>query len=132
MAISPDGRRLASASWGPGQVKVWEIPTGKELYTRQLQSAEVQSVAFSPDGKRVAAVVTSAVAKPVVKLWDAATGHELPSLDIDRSLFDHVSDLRGAEVRFNRDGKRLFLFAEGAYPGGLLTVWDGQRPADSR
>jgi hypothetical protein len=89
-------------------------------------------VAFGADGKRLAAVVTSTVAKPVVKLWDAATGHELPGLDIDRSLFNSVNDLRGAGVRFSRDGKRLFLFEEGIYPHGLLTVWDSRRPADSR
>ena len=49
------GKRLASAS-GDKTVKVWDAQTGKELLSlKRSDPRNVYSVAFSPDGKRLAA-----------------------------------------------------------------------------
>jgi len=43
--------------WGvnePGEVKVWDAATGKEIWTLRGHSSPVMSVAFSPDGKLLA------------------------------------------------------------------------------
>ncbi len=53
MAFSPDGQRLASASWDL-TVKVWDAANGQELQTLKGHTAEVSSVVFSPDGQRLA------------------------------------------------------------------------------
>ena len=87
VAFSPDGKRLAcgSATWdstkrsyGAGEVKVWDVQTGRELLV--LKHTGSVSVAYSPDGKRLA----SAGQKPgpaavvgEVKVWDAETGQEV-------------------------------------------------------
>ena len=51
--LSPDGRRLASAS-NDQTVKLWDASTGQELLTLKGHTDRVDSVAFSPDGRRLA------------------------------------------------------------------------------
>lgn len=54
-------KRLASAGGNysppyhqPGEVKVWDAATGQELLTLKGSALVARSVAFSPDGKRLA------------------------------------------------------------------------------
>ncbi|KAL6406010.1 hypothetical protein AUP68_10568 [Ilyonectria robusta] len=69
VVFSPDGQRLASASWDR-TVKIWDAMTGHCQTTLEGHSAWVDSVAFSPDGQRLASASDRAV-----KIWDATTGH---------------------------------------------------------
>jgi WD40 repeat protein len=49
IAISPDGRWLAGSTWpGVGEVRVWDLPTGKPAWTLPGTTADL---AFSPDGR---------------------------------------------------------------------------------
>lgn len=80
VAISPDGRLLASGGGGDGtapgknEVRLWDIATGEELAQLHEEDGEkavlrgwVYSIAFSADG------ATLAVAGPyAVRLWDVA------------------------------------------------------------
>jgi WD40 repeat protein len=78
LAFSRDGRVLAAAggkhdraslNWivqAPGEVKLWDVRSGKELAVMQSDPAPALPVAFSPDGKTL---VTGA-ADGTVKLWD--------------------------------------------------------------
>jgi WD40 repeat protein len=68
----------------------------------------VQSVAFSPDGKRLA----TGSWDRTVKLWDAATGQELLTLKGDLGWVNSVA--------FSTDGKRL---ATGS-SDGTVRLWD--------
>ena len=52
--LSPDGRRLASGSQDY-TVKVWDAATGQEILTLKKGFVVPVSVAFSPDGQRLAA-----------------------------------------------------------------------------
>ncbi len=69
ISFSPDGKRLASASFDR-TIRVWDLATHKTALTLTGHSDFVYSVAFSPDGKWLA----SASKDRTVKLVDAATG----------------------------------------------------------
>jgi WD40 repeat protein len=74
VAFSPDGKRLATGSFG-GTAKLWDTATGQEMGALKGHSDGVHSVAFSPDGKRLA---TGSFDR-TVRLWDAATEQEVLS-----------------------------------------------------
>ncbi len=66
VAFSPDGERLATASFDRS-VKIWDWRTEKEVLTLRGHQGRVLAVAFSPDGHRLA----SAAADGTVRVWDA-------------------------------------------------------------
>jgi eukaryotic-like serine/threonine-protein kinase len=83
LAFAPDGRALATGSGqvvpsafdpasrfgggGPGEVKLWDLPAGKERATLPAVREGVLAVSFAPDGKTLAAATFDGL----VWLWDA-------------------------------------------------------------
>ena len=57
-------------------MKVWDATSGQETLTLKGHTDAVMSVAFSPDGKRLA----SASGDQTVKVWDATSGQETLTL----------------------------------------------------
>ena len=53
VAISADSRRVASASEDQTLI-VWSLPAGRKLLTLDSQKEALTSIAFSPDGNRLA------------------------------------------------------------------------------
>jgi WD40 repeat protein/serine/threonine protein kinase len=106
VSFSPDGRRLASASYDQ-TVRISDAATGKELLTLKGHASPVNSVSFSPDGRRLA----SASPDGTVRVWDAATGKELLTLK------GHTDGAFG--VSFSPDGRRLASAGDQA-----VRIWD--------
>jgi WD40 repeat protein len=79
LAYSPDGRTLVSSggNWNDpgkgGEVKAWDLDSGKELWTAAGEFGGIWGVAFAPDAKSVA----GASLDGTVRIWEAATGKEL-------------------------------------------------------
>jgi WD40 repeat protein/serine/threonine protein kinase len=109
VAVSPEGTRLATAGTDAEScVKVWDTASGRLLRALKGQPGERQAtgVAFSPDGRRVAASLQSSS----IRVWDAATGElvvTLPSHDV-------------WQLAVSGDGRQI-ASAPGDYVG---SVWD--------
>jgi WD40 repeat protein len=130
--FSRDGARVVLAS-GSGAISsalvltVHEVATGKELAHIYGPSADV-TIAFSPDGKRIAAAGNVRLTGGIqVQMWDAASGRELLNLKARRG----VGGPSSRRLSFSPDGHRLtltwrFLRASTA----TETTWDATPRAE--
>ncbi|MFE3381485.1 WD40 repeat domain-containing serine/threonine protein kinase [Streptomyces anulatus] len=73
VAFSPDGKTLATGSYGEKAVRLWDVATGRNTSTL---TNEITSAAFSPDSKTLATSSTD----NTVRLWDVATGRNTRTL----------------------------------------------------
>jgi len=122
VALSPDGKLVASASGEqanegsplePGEVKLWNAGTGKELATFAGLTNVVRSLAFSPDGG-----VLALAAPYAAELWDVTTLAELAMLSgtrMEQRQHEHVTS-----VAFSPDGDILAVGSETE----RIELWD--------
>jgi WD40 repeat protein len=103
-ALSPDGRLLAGGD-ARGRVAIHDAASGKELRLLEGVNVQVLALAFTADGKRLAAATPRGIT-----VWDAATGEPAGSTD----------KLTGARrLRFHPDSRRL-----AALVGSRVRLWD--------
>jgi WD40 repeat protein len=115
VAFSPDGKRLASCCYY--DVTVWDLPTGKELFTIKRVGDQV---VFSPDGKTLATTAYNYNDEGILlcypALWDAETGANMARFDAN------LGSLR--RLAFSPDGTRLAGTAEVAVSACLVALWE--------
>jgi serine/threonine protein kinase len=106
LAVNPNGQSLAVAS----STGVWLYDLPDLNFIRQLEGSgsRISSVAWSPDGKQVAA----GTAAGPVHIWDAASGTEAQRLE------GHTTD--AISVAWSPDGTRLAAGSEAA----TIRIWD--------
>jgi WD40 repeat protein/DNA-binding CsgD family transcriptional regulator len=107
VAFSPNGKLLATGD-ADGKSHLWQVETGKLLFTFTGHSNRVWSVAFSPDGRTLA----SGSEDQTVKLWDVTTGLCV------RTLQGHSNWVRS--VAFSPDGQTLASGSEDQ----TVKLWD--------
>jgi RNA polymerase sigma factor (sigma-70 family) len=105
VAFAPKGDRVVSGD--EAVARVWDVATGKALHTLAVEGG-VSTVAFSPDGRLVAA----GSAKGAAHVWEADTGKAVHQL---RGVGDYVHALV-----FSPDGRALLS----AVQNGPVAVWD--------
>ncbi|WP_019500718.1 NB-ARC domain-containing protein [Pseudanabaena sp. PCC 6802] len=81
--------------WDDNTLGLWHVQTGELLMTFAGHTAQIWSVAFSPDGQTLA----SGSRDRTIKLWDVRTGRCWQTLD------GHAGDIWS--VAFSPDGKML-------------------------
>jgi eukaryotic-like serine/threonine-protein kinase len=112
LAVSPDGRRIAlGCDFPDNAVCLWDLGQGKPLKVMTGHHNKVCTVAFSPDGRRMA----SGSPDQVVRVWDAASGQPVAVLR------GHTS--RVTQTIFSPDGTQLVSVSL----DGTARLWD---PAD--
>jgi WD40 repeat protein/serine/threonine protein kinase len=100
VTFHPDGCRLATAHEDK-LVRLWDVITGHELHTLKGHSQPVETVAFSPDGQRLASGSQGSQPNRTgeVILWNVENG---------RSLLELKDCPKGVtSVAFSRDGRLL-------------------------
>jgi RNA polymerase sigma factor (sigma-70 family) len=117
LALSPDGRTLASASYDP-HICLWDAATGREQHRLVAATNAVYAVQFSADGRTL---ITLGDDKRLLRLWDTASRKKQREL---RVPFEGSLPLNA----FSPDGK-LCASAGALNPGGLpcngpLFLWD--------
>jgi WD40 repeat protein len=111
-AFSPDGTKFVSGH-DDKTVKVWETATGRMLSSFVAHSTDIGSVAFSPDGARIASAGHSPdySTDNLVKVWDTS-GRLLKTLE------GHQKDV--VSIRFSPQGSHI---ASGS-SDGTIKLWD--------
>jgi WD40 repeat protein len=104
---SPDGKTIVSGQWGMRPCKVWDSSTGKERHTLTDRGSCSPCVAYSPDGRQVAA----SVGNNSVMVWDPATGQMLAQL---------VTGYASQRFSFSPDGKTIAVKMNAS----SIVIWD--------
>jgi uncharacterized protein with WD repeat len=110
LAYRPDGNLLALGTFK--EVRLVEPATGKIVATLPGEAEDVRAVAFSPDGKLLAAAGGLPARSGEVKIWDVAERAPL------RTIAGHADCIYAVE--FAPDGKSI---ATASYDK-LIKLWD--------
>lgn len=96
LGLSPDSRQLAS-SGDDGLVRVWDIASGKVVWSGPVGDGSATQLTFTPDGK----VLFCANNDTDLRQWDSRNGEMLRRWDqFPLTIFS---------AQFSRDGRRLVL-----------------------
>jgi WD40 repeat protein len=113
VALAPDGKAVASGG-SDGRAVIWDVASGTPL--AQFVSEQVYAVAYSPDGRTLAAAAGDVI------LYDVQTK--------SRRLLKAKGSRAGTvlAVTFSPDGKRL----ASAGTDGFVRLWDVERGEEIR
>lgn len=113
LALSRNGRTLATAGSSDGTVKIWDVRTGQVVRTITGSRGPFEFMAFSPDGLRLAFADGSDV-----KIWDLAAAKE--TLLLKGHVYDNDHNYIIASLAFSPDGQTL---ASGCLDNSIK-LWD--------
>jgi RNA polymerase sigma factor (sigma-70 family) len=118
LAFAADGKSMLSVTVPDGAVRVWDVPSGKEVQLldkigKQLGNFLPTSLALAPDGRLAAAVKDD----KAVHIWDLVSGKQLRRFGGGGGSITSVA--------FSPDSKRLAAASGG--PNSKVGIWDIER-----
>ena len=120
LAISPDGKLLATSFMRGGDVAIWDTRTGEKLRTISSGNLGVNCLRFSPDGRWLLTGGQITPYRPGVNLLQLKYGLQLWDVSnwSERSL--PISITGGATAAFSSSGRLLALGTSAA----VITIFD--------
>jgi WD40 repeat protein len=100
VAISQDGQIMVSGSYD-NTIKLWDLPTGKSVYTLVGHSSTVHSVAISADKK----TIVSGSDDGTIKVWNTATGELIRTVKDSASQRNAVTKIQSVSI--SQDGQKF-------------------------
>jgi WD40 repeat protein len=113
VAFSPDGKLIA-ADYST-IVKVWEVESGKLVWSLVGHSGNVSGLAFSPDGKRIVSSGGRPSVSGEIKVWNVETGSEMLALKGHRKQINTVA--------FSPDGQLIASSAADHF----IKLWNAEK-----
>jgi WD40 repeat protein len=117
LALSPDGSTLATAPLPrrafsyPESFSVWDVRTGKRLYTRSVRNSAI-ALSFSPDGE----ILAVGGNEGSLSLWDTSTGERIR----EAGPREPPGLMLTSGLAFSPDGTTLLV----AYFGRSPSLWE--------
>jgi WD40 repeat protein len=119
LLVSPDGEKVAFGNVGtPGTVQIWDAKTGKLLAKVIHRDFYVGSIAFSPDGTKLAIGDYDVFGNGTIQVVDASDGKVETTVATPGRWSPG-----GSALAFSPDGKRVATTA-GQYKSMIIQLWD--------
>jgi WD40 repeat protein/energy-coupling factor transporter ATP-binding protein EcfA2 len=137
VAFSPTDRRVLATESADGSVRLWDLNEGQEMATLQPSDSRViiaSGLAFSPDGKMLAAVGTTLTDRGeqgLVSIWDVASGKRV--IDPREVHRGETRSILAKSIAFSPvDGKTLAVGTEEGVELWSLSTGEDQTPQISK
>ncbi len=121
--LSPDGRWMAQ-TWGDDKepLLIWNVQTLEKVRVLKIAGRrDIESIAFSRDGKRIGAIGRRENEKGgydhLVRVWDMADGKVIFNTEVHNNRHGH-------RLAFSPDGKRLLAMPASNSQDRGLYCWD--------
>ena len=131
LLLSPDGRRILVATANNGGslrqmlIKVYDVDSGRAVYTLRRPGFRVDTFAWSPDGGLIATGAGGGSDERAT-LWNAMTGTELRKLEVAQDSVEAFSPDGRRLLAYGYDGfERIYAAATGKELCRFITRTDG-------
>jgi WD40 repeat protein len=108
LAFAPNGRTLASVGGQSAAVWLWDVRTGELVRRLAGRRDRGRAVAFSPDGKLLAAADN----RNLVRVWRLPDGQPEAEIPVSRSTPDRPHPTRAYDLVFLPDGRSVATASE--------------------
>ena len=98
VVFSPDTAWLAASVSPQDGIQIWQTQTWPEVTRLAIPTGSVSQIAFSANGTRLAAVISSGVGATTVWVWDVPSWQPIAQIDQPDTVFD---------MALSPDGRRL-------------------------
>jgi RNA polymerase sigma factor (sigma-70 family) len=122
VAFTPDGKSLASFSFGNGTARIWDPSTGRErraVEVEELQGGRIFTL--SPDGTSILGAERDYNARCMFRLWDTNSGREQR-----RQIVPKVQGF--SMLAYSPDGRTLATLLSGQ----TVVFWDAEKFSEIR